>query len=394
MRHLFSLSHSHLNSIHFKEKVGDRPVEKVVDRLAEKKPGKTTGQIPSADPWHTEGPSQGRNAPSTSANPPGLDISDFTLLQKGHRTTPIQKARVIEATYSCNSKKVRWADEVGSALTQTAMAHSKDSALAPVPRYSSIIRRIDTSIPEVRKRYVKSLAKCLGFSHRAAKCREPIRCRSCFKTGHLARACMDRPPLHVYRAMRARPSYLSAFVPLTDDFFVRQNRSRNAILVDVLPPKNLGHFPQETIAIRLAGRFGGFPSDFHVARYSERDFIIFLPEKALLTYNVWIRLVSLPYECWSSRTVAVLVGGFGRFIRADDFTVRMEDLTSYRCLISVNHLSDIPENLEITVGDLSLSVLIQLDRWGGETMLGTETIQMKGRIGLTQCRDNPKSIAT
>nr|CAD1823532.1 unnamed protein product [Ananas comosus var. bracteatus] len=42
----------------------------------------------------------------------------------------------------------------------------------------------------------------------------------------------------------------------------------------------------------------------------------------------------------------------------------MVDLTGYRCLISVNFLSDIPENLEITVGDHSLSVLIQLERWG------------------------------
>nr|CAD1837083.1 unnamed protein product [Ananas comosus var. bracteatus] len=207
---------------------------------------------------------------------------------------------------------------------------------------------------------------------------------------------MDRLPMAVYREMRARPSYLSAFVPQTDDFFTRQNRCRNAILVDVLPPKNLGHFPQETLANKLASCFGGFPSDFHVAKYSERDFVIFLPEwvpaaqlvrreilsldnlrlqcfpwnpyfglrRASLTYNAWIRLVSLPYECWSSRTVAALVGGFGRFIRADDFSIRMVDLTGYRCLISVNFLSDIPENLEITVGDYSLSVLIQLERWG------------------------------
>nr|CAD1843445.1 unnamed protein product [Ananas comosus var. bracteatus] len=83
-----------------------------------------------------------------------------------------------------------------------------------------------------------------------------------------------------------------------------------------------------------------------------------------LTYKAWIRLVSLPYECWSSRTVAALVSGFGRFIRLDDSSARMVDLSGYRCLVAVNHLSDIPENLEICFGDLSLSVLIQLERSG------------------------------
>lgn len=165
------------------------------------------------------------------------------------------------------------------------------------------------------------------------------------------------------------------------------------MLVDVLHPRTLGQFPQLTIANKLASRFGGSLADFHIAWYSERDFVIFLPERvtcdqlirieilsldglrlrcfpwnpflgarrAPLRYNVWIKLVSLPYECWSSRTVAALVGGFGRFIRADDLSIRMVDFTGYRCLISVNHLSDIPENLDITVGDSLLSVLIKLE---------------------------------
>nr|CAD1844143.1 unnamed protein product [Ananas comosus var. bracteatus] len=89
---------------------------------------------------------------------------------------------------------------------------------------------------------------------------------------------MDRLPLPIYRFMRARPSYLSAFVPRSDDFTSRQNRRCNAILVDVLPPANLRHFSQDTIANELANRFGGYPNDFHVARYSERDYVLFLPE--------------------------------------------------------------------------------------------------------------------
>nr|CAD1817190.1 unnamed protein product [Ananas comosus var. bracteatus] len=268
--------------------------------------------------------------------------------------------------------------------------------------------------------------RCLGRSHRAAHCRGPIRCSRCFRTGHKARSCMHRLPMSVYRAMRARPSYLSAFVPLTDDFLTRQNRCRNAILADVLPAKRLGHFPQDTIANGLAGRFGGFPADFHVARHSERDFVIFLPDwvpsdellrkevvslddlrlccfrwdrhfgarRPLLTYHAWIRLVSLPYECWSSRTVAALVGGFGRFIRPDDFSVRMVDLTGYRCLISVNHLHDIPENLEVTFGDLSLSVLIQLERWARRDDEGHGAPPMRGLASTTHCRAPRSPIAT
>lgn len=33
--------------------------------------------------------------------------------------------------------------------------------------------------------------RCLGRSHRASCCREPVRCVRCFKFGHLARSCMD-----------------------------------------------------------------------------------------------------------------------------------------------------------------------------------------------------------
>nr|CAD1844238.1 unnamed protein product [Ananas comosus var. bracteatus] len=159
----------------------------------------------------------------------------------------------------------------------------------------------------------------------------------------------------------ARPSYLRAFVPLFDDFTSRQNRRRNAILVDVLPPANLGRFSQDTITNELANRFGGYPNDFHVARYSERDYVLFLPEwvpterlirrdvlnlgafqlrcfpwnpyrgarRPPLTYKAWICLVSLPYECRSSRSMVALIGGFGRFIRPDDFSARMADLSGY-----------------------------------------------------------------
>lgn len=78
------------------------------------------------------------------------------------------------------------------------------------------------------------------------------------KMDHKARDSMDRLPLKAYRAMRARRAYMCAFVPLSEDFFARQNRRRNAILVDVIPPAYLGHFPQDTIAHGLANRFGAW----------------------------------------------------------------------------------------------------------------------------------------
>lgn len=89
---------------------------------------------------------------------------------------------------------------------------------------------------------------------------------------------MDRLPMNVYRTMRARPAYINAFDPLSDDFFARQNRRHNAILVDMVPPVNLDHLALETIENGLANRFKGYLTNFLVARYSERDFIVFLLE--------------------------------------------------------------------------------------------------------------------
>nr|CAD1825933.1 unnamed protein product [Ananas comosus var. bracteatus] len=126
-------------------------------------------------------------------------------------------------------------------------------------------------------------------------------------------------PLGVYRAMRARSSYLSAFVPLSNDFFARQNRRRNAILVDVIPPSNLGHFPQDSIANGLASRFGGYPSDFHVARYRERDYVVFLSE--------WVPCEQLLRRETLTRGNPASLLSLGPLPRADDFTVRMVDLS-------------------------------------------------------------------
>lgn len=66
-------------------------------------------------------------------------------------------------------------------------------------------------------------------------------------------------------------------------------------------------------------------------------------------------MLSLSYECWSSRTMVALVSDFGCFTRADEFTARVADLFGY-------HFHDIPENLVITFDSISMTVLIHLER--------------------------------
>lgn len=65
--------------------------------------------------------------------------------------------------------------------------------------------------------------RCLQRDHSVSRCRDAIRCARCFKIGHKARACMNRLPMDIYRAMYTRPAYLSSFVPLSEDFFARHN---------------------------------------------------------------------------------------------------------------------------------------------------------------------------
>nr|CAD1832901.1 unnamed protein product [Ananas comosus var. bracteatus] len=378
-----------------REKGKEKGKEKVEERTSAKKPGSKTGERPGPSQWSKEEASGGLYIAATAARSPALGVLKRRSIKLTQKFTSTKASRVNEGNYSgipsiegySLSKKVRWADELhdrtrsdsGGGKTTPSVATGikrtyKEALLTPKPKSTQPPRRPPNlhtfPVPPGYSSLRGRCFRCLGSNHWAYNCRGPIRCRRCYKTGHIARSCMDRLPMSVYRAMRARPSYLSAFVPLTEDFYTRQNRCRNAILVDVLPPKILGHFPHEHIANKLASRFGGFPADFHVARYSERDFVVFLPEwvpseqllrreilsleelklqcfpwnpwsharVTQLTYNVWIQLMISRSEWWISRGT--------------------------RCLISVNYLSNIPENLEITVGDVSTSVLIQLERWG------------------------------
>ncbi len=173
------------------------------------------------------------------------------------------------------------------------------------------------------------------------------------------------------------------------------------MLADVIGRSNLGHFPQGTIASDLAARFGGFATDFLVAKCHERDYVILLPEwvrpenlicnslirlshcrlqcyswepyrhvsRSRLEYKLWIKIVSLPFECWLASCVSAMVHGFGRFLRADTNSVNMVDLTGFRCLIAVDDPAEIPEHLSISMGDLIVSTAVRIEStvpFGGE----------------------------
>ncbi len=230
--------------------------------------------------------------------------------------------------------------------------------------------------------------------HRRRECRDLPKCFLCSRPGHFAKSCSRR---HSYskmnRGMGFRPPCMKVFAPLTDGFFSRAEQRRNAVLANVVGPARLGHFPQGSIAEDLATRFGGLASDFLVTKYRERDFLIFLPSwvraedqvnrgslrlpvcklrcfqwnpyggapRSRLTFKAWIKIVSLPFECWSEARVSALVNCFGRFLRADDATVNMHDLAGFRCEVAVDDLSDIPESLAISLGDLVVTVSVRLE---------------------------------
>ncbi len=174
--------------------------------------------------------------------------------------------------------------------------------------------------------------KCLASDHWARDCRDPWRCARCWGSGHLACNCRSRGAKFggkMQGGARFRPHSQKVFVPLTEGFRIRQQQGRRAVITITCGAANLGHFPQGTIANDLAERFGGFSNDFLVARFRERDFVIFLPQwvqpeelirrdgirlahcrircfvwnphrdavRDRLTYKVWIKLVNLPFEC-------------------------------------------------------------------------------------------------
>nr|CAD1840680.1 unnamed protein product [Ananas comosus var. bracteatus] len=127
---------------------------------------------------------------------------------------------------------------------------------------------------------VKRCFRCLASDHSVAVCRDPIWCRRCWKTGHRAYFCKEKPGssdnnMHRAANLRGRAPLAKVFVPYTEEYLRRVELCCNAILADVIQPANLGPDPISAIKSALASLFGGYTEDFAVARCRERDYAIF-----------------------------------------------------------------------------------------------------------------------
>nr|CAD1830161.1 unnamed protein product [Ananas comosus var. bracteatus] len=257
---------------------------------------------------------------------------------------------------------------------------------------------------EERRNFSSKCFRCLGSDHFVINCRDPIRCFRCLGFGHKAFQCILKSQgssstmLRAHRA-RGRAPALRVVVPYMENYFSRRELRQNAILADIVQPANLGCSPIQTIANALADRFGGYPMDFVVARHRDHDYAVILPNwvaadmlvrRRIITlegfwmncfewgqyrhttphrlpFKAWIKLFNLPFECWSIPRVATIVGGFGRFLRADENSKSMTNLRAYRCRIAVHELTDIPHNLSLILGDESFPVMVSIDSWEEDT---------------------------
>ncbi len=235
-------------------------------------------------------------------------------------------------------------------------------------------------------------------------CRESVRCLRCIKPKHVARNCRvlhPQPPASMQRAVGFHPTTSKVFVPFSEGYYTREQQRRNAVLANVVGEVRLGHFPKGVIANDLANRYGGFANDFMVARHWEKDFVLFLPVwvrpedlfnrgtirlancrlscfawnpfrgalRSQLSYKAWIRLYGLPYECWTEAGVSAIVNGFERYLRADEASASIHDLSGFCCQVGDDDIADIPETLAITLGDVTVSVTVHLEStvpYGGD----------------------------
>nr|CAD1835019.1 unnamed protein product [Ananas comosus var. bracteatus] len=88
------------------------------------------------------------------------------------------------------------------------------------------------------------------------------------------------------------------------------------------------------------------------------------------SYRAWIRLINLPFECWTASRVAALVSGFNRFIKADETTKEMTDLRAFCCQISSTPFETFLKNISIVLGEELFPVMVHLESWERKRMSG------------------------
>nr|CAD1831090.1 unnamed protein product [Ananas comosus var. bracteatus] len=265
----------------------------------------------------------------------------------------------------CGSKEVE-REQSGRTLVQASVGgcrmsykeallhHSKEPSLAQL-RQATVNVASRGGLTGAQSKFAGKCSRCLASDHRVTTCRDPFRCFQCLGFGHKGFQCKLRHQgsspnmLRAHRSRGRAPTH-RVVVPFTEDYFAWKELRQNAILADIVQPANLGRSPIQTIAYALAKRFGGYPTDFVVARHREHDYAVFLPEwvsaerlvrRQIITlegfwmnyfewgayrhttphtlpFMAWIKLHNLPFECCSIPRVAAIVGGFGRFLRANE----------------------------------------------------------------------------
>lgn len=97
---------------------------------------------------------------------------------------------------------------------------------------------------------------------------------------------------------------------------------------------------------------------------------LLIPESLLKLGLNWLIYL---LECWSEPRVTSIVNEFNRYLRADENTLNIYVIIGFRCQIAIEDLADILENLAMTMGDISLSIIIHLERTApfGEGNCGT-----------------------
>lgn len=60
--------------------------------------------------------------------------------------------------------------------------------------------------------------------------------------------------------------------------------------------------------------------------------------------------------------MSAIINSFGKNLRGDDNSLNMMDLIAFRCQVAIDDSADIPENLDITLGDITVHVVAQIKK--------------------------------